>query len=172
MGFWLLAPFFLIRFGLLSALDRGAVLRAAHFPPLVRGERLAYWVYQISNAAILLCILCSRVRFAPLGLFAAGAALYGLGTLLLLLSVADFAAPSQGGMSQRGLYRFSRNPMYVAYFLLFAGCALLVQSPVLPAFVLIFQTAAHWIIRAEERWCAERFGEAYLQYRKRVRRYF
>ena len=61
--------------------------------------------------------------------------------------------------------------MYVAYFLFFTGCALLTQSPLLFAFVLVFQVAAHWIVLSEERWCIRQFGEAYRQYMKTVRRY-
>lgn len=110
MGFLLLVPFFLIRFGLLARLDKGAVV--------------------------------------------------------------DFSAPSESGLHKNGLYRFSRNPMYVAYFILFLGCAALTRSLLLLGLVLIFQTAAHWIIRSEERWCAEEFGKEYLQYMQAVRRYF
>ena len=61
MGALLLAPFFLIRFGLLARLDREAVGRAAHFAPMAGGERAAYWVYQFSTGGIILCILCSKL---------------------------------------------------------------------------------------------------------------
>ena len=171
MGGLLLIPFFLIRFGLLWLRDREAVRRAAHFAPLLGRERGAYWIYQCSNGAILIFLLFLRIQAAPTPLFYAGAALYAAGTILLAASVLHFAAPSEGGFSQSGIYRLSRNPMYVAYFIFFLGCALLTQSLPLLAFVLVFQVSAHWIIRSEERWCAERFGEAYLQYKKRVRRY-
>ena len=70
-----------------------------------------------------------------------------------------------------GLYRFSRNPMYVSYFVYFAGCVLLTRSRLLAALVLLFQLSEHWIILAEERWCREQFGAPYEAYRKRVRRY-
>ncbi|MBU9727326.1 methyltransferase [Diplocloster modestus] len=62
--------------------------------------------------------------------------------------------------------------MYVAYFIFFLGCVLLTQSLLLLVFVLIFQITAHWMIRAEERWCIGQFGSTYLQYMKKVRRYF
>ena len=56
-----------------------------------------------------------------------------------------------------------------------AGCvvstALLTQSPVLFAASLVFQIAGHRIILAEERWCIRKFGNAYVQYMKNVRRY-
>lgn len=57
MGFLLLIPFFLIRFGLLSAFNKDVVKRAAHFAPLEGGERAAYWLYQVSNAAVIIVLL-------------------------------------------------------------------------------------------------------------------
>lgn len=172
MGFLLLLPFFLIRFGLLTLMDRAAVARAAHFAPLLKQEKAAYWIYQISNAAILLSLLFLKVKVTPFPLFLAGLSIYSAGTILLAGSVMNFANPSESGINQKGLYRLSRNPMYVAYFFFFIGCALLTQSLRLLGFVLVFQITAHWIIRSEERWCIEQFGEEYLQYMKKVRRYF
>lgn len=171
MGFLLLLPFFLIRFGLLSLLNREAVKRAALFAPLLEKEKPAYWIYQISNVAILLSLLLLKIKVTPPPLLYTGIAVYSAGAVLLGVSVINFASPSESGINQNGLYRLSRNPMYVAYFIFFLGCALLTQSLLLLVLVLIFQAAAHWIIRSEERWCIERFGGAYLQYMKTVRRY-
>ena len=98
-----------------------------------------------------------------------GVYLAGLG--LLAAAVASFAAPAENGINKNGLYRVSRNPMYVAYFIFFLGCALLLQSPVLLGVVLLFQVSAHWIIRSEERWCLQTFSGEYQAYMKQVRRY-
>ena len=170
-GLVLLLPFFLARFGLMARLDRDAVRRAAHFAPLSAGEKPAYCVYQLSNGAILVYLFFLRIRPAPAWLFALGAAVWLAGLVLLIRSVADFAAPSATGIHTNGVYRLSRNPMDVAYFLFFTGCALLTQSPLLFAFVALFQISAHWIVRAEERWCVQQFGEEYQRYMERVRRY-
>lgn len=171
MGLFLLLPLFLIRFGLLSMLNRTALVRAAHFPPMVHQERIAHWIYQISNGAIILLIPFLDVTLTPPSLFYSGILVYALGNVLLAVSVFYFASPSENGMNRDGIYRLSRNPMYVAYFFLFLGCALLTQSRLLLVLVLVFQLSAHWIIRAEERWCIQQFGDAYLQYMKQVRRY-
>ncbi|SDP44029.1 Protein-S-isoprenylcysteine O-methyltransferase Ste14 [Eubacterium maltosivorans] len=171
MGFLLLMPFFLIRFGLLALLDKGAVARAAHFAPLLKKEKPAYWIYQITNAAIFLYLFFLKIKFTPAALFYAGAAVYSAGTLLLAVSIVNFASPSESGVNQNGLYRLSRNPMYVAYFIFFLGCALLTQSWLLLGFVIVFQGSAHSIIRSEERWCLTQFGDTYRQYMKKVRRY-
>lgn len=171
MGFLLLLPFFLVRFGLLSLLNRAAVQRAAYFAPMSAGERPAYLVYQLSNAAILLYPLFLSIRHTPTWVFAVGLGTYSAGLILLILSTIHFAAPSESGINQNGLYRFSRNPMYVSYFIFFVGCALLTQSALLLFFVLVFQVSAHWIILAEERWCLQTFGEEYRRYMTEVRRY-
>lgn len=171
MGFLLLLPFFFIRFGLLALLNKQAVGRAAYFAPLVEKEKPAYLLYQFSNGAILLYLFFLHISFSPAWLFYIGAAVFAAGTLLLIASIVNFASPAANGFNQNGLYRFSRNPMYVANFLFFLGCALLTRSLVLLGLVLVFQIAAHWIILSEERWCLEKFGEEYSAYMQRVRRY-
>lgn len=171
MGIFLLLPLFLIRFGLLSILDRTALIRAAHFPPMVKKEKIAYWIYQISNAAMILLILFLHVVRVPPALFYLGSLIYAVGTILLTVSVIYFASPLENGMNRNGIYRLSRNPMYVAYFLMFLGCVLLTQSILLLFLVFVFQISAHWIILSEERWCIQQFGSTYLNYMKQVRRY-
>jgi len=75
------------------------------------------------------------------------------------------------GINLNGLYRVSRNPMYIAYFIYFLGCALLTHSLILLALLIGFQVSAHWIILSEERWCIKKFGEEYIKYMNKVRRY-
>ena len=157
-GVLLFLPFLLVRFGLLAAKNRQALPRAAHFAPMQGREKIAYAVYQLATLGILLA-LCG------------GLVLYLLGLVLCAVSVLHFAAPDQDGLNTQGIYRLSRNPMYLGYFVCFLGMALLTRSWVLLALVLVFQGSAHWIILAEEWWCQETFGEAYRQYRGRVRRY-
>lgn len=171
MAALLLIPFFLLRFGLLALLGQNALPRAAHFAPMQKGGQAAYWLYQLSNLGLLVCLFFLRIRPAPLWLFLPGLAVYLAGAGLLAASVVSFAAPAQNGLLTKGAYRFSRNPMYLAYFVFFLGCALLTQSLVLLGTLLVFQVAAHFVILAEEQWCLAQFGKAYTQYMGKVRRY-
>ncbi len=169
-GFLLLIPFMLIRFGLLSILNKEGLRRAAFFAPLIGKEKAAYWVYQISNILIFFYLFFLRVTTASYW-FYAGLVTYGLGILLCIASVSNFAKPAKNGINLKGLYRISRNPMYVAYFIYFLGCVLLTQSLLLLAILMVFQISAHWIILSEERWCIKKFGEEYKNYMNEVRRY-
>ena len=71
-----------------------------------------------------------------------------------------------------GLYRFSRNPIYLGMTLAYLGVTLLADSllalVVLPL-VLIF--VRFGVIEREERYLEGKFGEAYRAYKGRVRRW-
>lgn len=71
-----------------------------------------------------------------------------------------------------GPYRFSRNPMYVGFTLVYLGLALGLQSPTAMGLILPCLALMTWgVILREERYLAERFGQAYRDYQQRVRRW-
>jgi protein-S-isoprenylcysteine O-methyltransferase Ste14 len=71
-----------------------------------------------------------------------------------------------------GVYRWSRNPMYAGLAVAYLGIALLAGSwwPILlwPAVVAVITAL---VIRPEEAYLAQRFGDAYSEYRRHVRRW-
>ncbi|HYE08724.1 MAG TPA: isoprenylcysteine carboxylmethyltransferase family protein, partial [Patescibacteria group bacterium] len=103
--------------------------------------------------------------------FYIGVVIYGFGLVLYTISMADYARPKTNGINVNGLYRISRNPMYIAYLICLLGCVLISNSWMLFALLIIFQISSHWIILSEERWCIKKFGEDYLRYMNKVRRY-
>lgn len=71
-----------------------------------------------------------------------------------------------------GLYAFTRNPMYLGLALMLLGAAVLFNDLFSFVFPVIFLLVANgWYINFEERAAAEQFGEAYEEYRRRVRRW-
>lgn len=166
----LLIPLLLIRFLLLSILDKDSLKRPASFAPVIGKEKVAYLLYQISNMVFFLYLFFLKITSETVWLYT-GLGIFALGIILCIWSVIDFAKPAQNGLNRSGSYRISRNPMYIAYFVYFLGCVLLTRSVILFAILLVFQISAHWIIRSEERWCVQEFGQEYIDYMKRVRRY-
>ena len=161
LAVFLLIPFLLIRFPLLSHFSKNALSRAAYFAPVQGKEKIAYMIYQLSNLALFIISFFLEINFHSSVYFYAGVAIYLLGLALCAISMRDFARPDANGMNTKGLYRYSRNPMYVAYFVCFLGIAFLTKSMIFILILVMFQTAAHWIILSEERWCLEKFGKSY-----------
>lgn len=71
-----------------------------------------------------------------------------------------------------GLYRYSRNPVYIISSLGLISFGFIFDTywPIfafLPALIIVYYTA----IRKEEKYLEEKFGEEYLNYKKKVRRW-
>lgn len=169
-GFILVLPLLVIRFIVMGYLNKEALQSAVHFAPLLGNEKLAYYLYQLANVSLIISPCFTKVNLST-PLVYMGVAIYFIGALLVLISTINFAIPKGIDFKTQGIYKFSRNPMYVGFFFYFLGCALLTYSTVLMISLFLFQLSAHWIILAEERWCEQKFGEEYLAYQKRVRRY-
>jgi protein-S-isoprenylcysteine O-methyltransferase Ste14 len=168
---FLVIPIVVIRYALLAALSRDALRRAAYFaPPKGGGEKAAYWVNMAASFGI---IIYPFFITADTGAawFYAGLGVYIIGAALYIISLVNYAKPGASGLNTGGLYRFSRNPMYVSYFIYFLGCAVMAKSLILLAILIVFQVSTHFLILPEERWCLEKFGDEYGEYMKRVRRY-
>ena len=71
-----------------------------------------------------------------------------------------------------GVFRVSRNPMYLGFVLILAGIAILMGS-LSPFFIIIVFTISmdKIFIRTEEIMLQETFSDAWLEYKKRVRRW-
>jgi len=71
-----------------------------------------------------------------------------------------------------GVFRISRNPMYLGFVLILSGIALLMES-LSPFFIvpLVFCFMHFYFILDEERMLEERFGQAWISYKKHVRRW-
>lgn len=111
-----------------------------------------------------------------------GLVLVVFGTVGLLWCVRDFYVSGKGTLAPWappqnlvvvGLYRYSRNPMYVAVAIIVLGWAAAFCSAGLLAYALAVIVAFHLRVRlGEEPWLARQHGAAWQRYTRRVRRWF
>lgn len=111
----------------------------------------------------------------------AGYVLVGGGLALLVWCVRDFYVAGKGTLAPWdpprslvvvGLYRWSRNPMYVAVTLILLGWAVAYASRALLIYALIVMIAFHLrVVYGEEPWLARIHGDAWERYRREVRRW-
>ena len=111
------------------------------------------------------------IGFAPLA----------VGIVLLLWCVRDFYVVGKGTLAPWtpparlvivGLYRVTRNPMYVAVILILCGWALGFASRDLWIYAGIVAVLFHLrVVLMEEPWLTRRHGEAYMAYKAKVPRW-
>jgi protein-S-isoprenylcysteine O-methyltransferase Ste14 len=144
--------------------------------PFTVAVLIPLWIARRSGVA--LALGSSAAELALQGL---GVALLGVGLLLFLASLRRFASEGQGTLAPwdppralvlRGPYRFVRNPMISGVIFVLFGEALVLLSPAHGAWALAFLAAnLLYIPLVEEPQLEQRFGEAYLEYRRHVRRF-
>ncbi len=137
--------------------------------------------------AILLLLMTILKFWLPLGAFlpdqtadilGASVTLTGLAVLLgaayqfskAQTNINTFKEPTV--LVENGLFKYTRNPMYLGFFLITVGAALLINDLTSLIGPLIFFSAAHfWYIPYEEKTAARIFGPSYDAYKARVRRW-
>lgn len=113
--------------------------------------------------------------FLPLRLgttwFYAGLAIFLAGLAVLTAAIFGFSRAPMDVPITRGIYRYSRHPMYLGSLLIYLSVGLASASWV---FLLIFVLQSVSIRIAaveEERYCLEKYGDAYREYMERTPRY-
>lgn len=119
-----------------------------------------------------------EARGTWLPLRVAGALLVAAGLGVLLHAFARFVLEGRGTPAPvapteqlvvGGLYRYVRNPMYLAVAATIVGQALLLARPILLAYAAAFAVVVAAFVRLyEEPTLERRFGEAYEAYRRAV----
>jgi len=71
-----------------------------------------------------------------------------------------------------GPFRFSRNPIYLSMILVFIGVCFYWNAPIALLFLIpTILTLRYYVIAKEEAYLIRRFGDEYLSYQRKVRRW-
>ncbi len=177
---------YLVAFTYVSTISLLSLLAAAYvkgfrglWPPGSRYMLILGWAWYASTyvAALWLSFLESSLPlrgplWKVLGLFLAIAG----GSLLLwafkaFRSARRVAGAELDGLISSGPYRYMRNPQYVGSVIALLGITLIQGSLHLLAFTALQATIFHFLALLEERELERRFGEEYLEYRRKTPRY-
>lgn len=148
-------------------------------PPLFARAVLAFLALPGLVAFVVPALLldADRSRFDPVGLV-----LLLPGIVSLLWCVRSFYVEGTGTLAPwspprhlvvTGLYRYSRNPMYVSVALILWGWAAAFHSRTHAVYALAVMAAFHLrVVVAEEPWLARTHGDTWTLYRATVPRWF
>jgi protein-S-isoprenylcysteine O-methyltransferase Ste14 len=103
------------------------------------------------------------------------------GFLIMLICIISFAVKGRGTLSPAdptkklvvtGLYKFSRNPMYIGVMMILTGEAIFFESVSLWIYLLVVNIGFNiFILLHEEPRLQKDFGEEYKKYCQKVRRW-
>ena len=101
-----------------------------------------------------------------------------IGFLLSIISVLNLGnstrlglPSSETSLKTKGLYKISRNPMYVGFNLITIASMIYTLNWIIVILGVYTLITYHLIIKGEEKFLTYRFGDDYIAYTKKVRRY-
>ncbi|MCK4271906.1 hypothetical protein KAX22_04595 [bacterium] len=125
--------------------------------------------------ALIVLSIFTPIVYGPL--FWVGRVLLLLAGIIYVLSIAAFVK-ARSGLTAVGIYRLSRNPMYVAMSMILVAFVFMAWSAapimgILMAVVALWNAATtHWMVLGEERFLESKYPGAYAAYKKVAPRYF
>jgi len=138
-------------------------------------------------AAILVGLALDRLLPLPLAIpeadgvpWIAAGSLILIGLVLFAAGVRNFSRASTPLPTNRparvlvttGIYRWTRNPIYLGFLLAYGGIGVAALSPWILILTLpLAVTVRYGVVAREEAYLERRFGDAYRDYRRRVRRW-
>ena len=133
------------------------------------------WAFLIVNAILVMAGKPSGYLFYPVP----AAILVSGGTVFMILAFRDLGDSLRVGLpgeetllKTKGIYRFSRNPIYVGVDLIAIASVFFIPVIMNIACAIIGIAVHHAIILSEEKFLEGRFGEDWLNYKRTTRRYF
>ena len=144
-------------------------------PPLAVGALLAALIWLVSWLVPGFNFLYPGRQFLALTLAIAGAMIIVLGVVSFRrakTTVNPMKPESSSSLVISGIYKLSRNPMYLGFLLVLVGWAVFLSNALafvfVPAFIFYMN---RFQIDPEEKALAGKFGQEFVDYKSRVRRW-
>ena len=155
----------IFRYNLKAMMKKGSAS-----PPYTRNEKI------LNNLGTLIwfaLLIYSIFLPLPLGtpLMYAGIALFVVGLVIFEIAGIPWAKTAIDRPITTGLYRYSRHPIYIGVFLQYLGIGVASASGLFLLLIIIQITLSVPTVPAEERFCLNKYGEAYREYMERTPRW-
>ncbi len=113
--------------------------------------------------------------FIPLKLgtvwFYTGLPIYLLGLIPYVMVFVGLATTPPDKPVTKGIYRYSRHPMYITPFLAFLGVGIATASWIVLLLSVVYMVMSLLFLDTEERHCLKVYGDAYREYMNRTPRW-
>jgi protein-S-isoprenylcysteine O-methyltransferase Ste14 len=100
-----------------------------------------------------------------------GLVIYLFGIVFTIATLLNFASSPKDKVITKGLYRFSRNPMYIGLLLLQFGLGIACSSWLYLLLTVVLMILLNAVLSSEERYCLYRFRDDYRKYMNRTPRW-
>ena len=169
---WLFMSVFLLQMIAILFADKH-IREKTHVPAIARGNRFERYSGFFGNFVWLLAMGYSvflPLQFNTIWLYI-GLSVFLIGLILIVIATFNFINTSADQLINKGVYRFSRHPVYLATFFICLGSGIASGSLLFIFLSIIMAFCFHNEALIEERYCLEKYSSAYKEYMNSVPRW-
>lgn len=126
-------------------------------------------------AMTILFLLSAYSIFLPLKLGTAwlyvGLPIWLVGLVIFLIAIVNAATTPMGQVFTKGMYRFSRHPLYTSWSVIFLGVSVASASWIFLLITIVYIILQNSQVDTEELGCLKIYGDAYKEYMNRTPRW-
>jgi len=169
---WILICLFYMVYGLLLwVFPKNVVARLYDKSGRAKRNRVLIGIGSVLAFVYFVLIILTPLKIGS-NVFIPGIILFALGLAGFVIALFNFKNAPLDQLVTGGLYRISRHPQQLMFFISFLGICIAIGSWLALFIQIISSLFLHFRILAEEKACLERYGDSYWDYMKRVPRYF
>lgn len=131
------------------------------------------FIYQLSSIMFILAIIVSF--FLPIVFdsifFYIGIVLWTAGIIIVSSVCISWVKTPTDKPVTTGMYKYSRNPMYISFFFAYIGIGLVSNSWIFLIITFVYMMITVLFVKYEENFCLERYGDKYKSYMKKTPRW-
>jgi protein-S-isoprenylcysteine O-methyltransferase Ste14 len=169
---WLFMSVFILQMSVMMFADKN-IQNRTHIPVEARHNKSERSISAIANFIWLLALVYSV--FLPLKLennwFYLGFTVFVIGVMFLAAATLSFMTTPIDELITKGIYQFSRHPMYLSTFFVCLGTGIATMSWLFIFLSLLIAVCFRQEALVEERICLEQYGNEYRKYMDRVPRW-
>lgn len=151
--------------------ERKRSKRMSQFPPFKKTEK----ILALSTHAIIMPVVFVYSLFLPLKLgtawLYAGLFIFAVALVFTITALFNIASAPTDKPITKGMYKFSRHPMYFSGFLMIISVGISCASWVVMLLAIIWIVFWQIAVPAEERFLIEKYGVSYRDYMNRTPRW-
>jgi protein-S-isoprenylcysteine O-methyltransferase Ste14 len=170
---WIFMSVFIIQM-IIVAFPGKLIKKRTHIPSSERKTVFEKYISFIANFFWFVALAYSV--FLPLHLntswFYSGLSIFIIGSLILMFATIDFMSTQENQVIQKGVYKYSRHPMYLSTFLICVGTGIAAESFIFLLLTVIMVICFRYEALLEEKYCITKYQGLYKEYMKSAPRWF
>ena len=169
---WILIALFFLVFGTIVLTSPKEVIRRLYDEEGWTKQQYVFTkLAKICGVIHLLLLIFTPLKVGTLE-FTIGTIIFSIGTIGMAVALFNFKKAPLDKPITAGLYKISRNPQILMLYLMSFGTSIAIASWTAVIVVALSMIFSHFRLLGEEKRLTAQYGDSYLEYKKKIPRYF